>query len=97
MSYREAAQGGRLLSWQAAGMSFLAALTYSMAAVTATWPSRLKKPVTHAKKGPHFGPPSTDAQKYGPAKNDRNLSLQRTLPGRAGYDKLSDQKHQMEP
>ena len=69
---------------QGPGMSFIAALTYSMAAVTATCPSRLKKPVTHAKKGPHLGPPSTEAQKYGPAENNWSLSLQQALPCRAG-------------
>ena len=73
------------MNWQGAGMSFMAALTYSMAAVTATCPSRLKKPVTHAKKGPHCGPPSTDAQKYGPADNNKNLSLELILPGGAGH------------
>ena len=83
MSYMEAAQ--------AAGTSFMAALTYSMAAVTATCPSRLKKPVTHAKKGPHLGPPSTDAQKYGPAENKWSLSLQQALPGRAGCSRPVNQ------
>ncbi len=62
-------------------MSVIALLTYSMAAVTATCPNRLKNPVTHAKKGPHFGPPSTDAQKYGPAESNSNLSLQQTSSG----------------